>query len=97
VHRRKRAAEQERGEASGAKLVFGRAAVRAIHNNRQTGARYGHTLIEVTLSTPVRRKVKDWREGLAMSWKRVRWWPSIDTMMIIVSLAVIGVGIWIMY
>jgi hypothetical protein len=32
-----------------------------------------------------------------MSGKRIRWWPSIDTMVIIVSLAVIGVGIWIMY
>ena len=28
--------------------------------------------------------------------KRIYWWPSIDTLVIIISLLIIGVGIWVM-
>ena len=31
-----------------------------------------------------------------MNEKRRYWWPSIDTLVIIISLLVIGVGIWVM-
>ena len=36
-------------------------------------------------------------EGLAMDKLAKHSWPSTDTLVIIVSLTVIGVGIWMMY
>jgi hypothetical protein len=32
-----------------------------------------------------------------MDEQRIRWWPSIDTTVIVVSLTVIMVGIWIAF
>jgi len=35
-------------------------------------------------------------EGQAMNEQRTHWWPSIDTLVIILSLTVICFGIWLM-
>ena len=35
-------------------------------------------------------------EGQAMNQQRTHWWPSIDTLVIILSLTVICFGIWLM-
>ena len=35
-------------------------------------------------------------EGQAMNQQRTHWWPSIDTLVIILSLTVICFGVWLM-
>jgi hypothetical protein len=51
----------------------------------------------ITVRTPSLQSL--WQRAQAMTEpaKRMHWWPSIDMLVIIISLMVIGVGIWIAY